>query len=72
MSLQSLFKVSHLLFEYLFEKHFGSLIIYFFHFFLAGTCDTDEFTCLNGNCIPESTKCNTEDDCGDGSDELNC
>ncbi|XP_077977483.1 degenerin unc-8-like [Glandiceps talaboti] len=32
-------------------------------------CDTDMFTCNNGNCIPDNSTCNHVDNCGDGSDE---
>ena len=35
-------------------------------------CDSDQFTCINGQCIPESWKCDATDDCGDNSDEENC
>ncbi|XP_015280262.1 PREDICTED: low-density lipoprotein receptor-related protein 3-like [Gekko japonicus] len=35
-------------------------------------CQSDEFRCLNGKCIPSSWKCNSMDECGDNSDEKNC
>ncbi|XP_077165812.1 low-density lipoprotein receptor-related protein 3 isoform X2 [Paroedura picta] len=35
-------------------------------------CQSDEFRCLNGKCIPSSWKCNSVDECGDNSDEKNC
>ena len=36
-------------------------------------CRDGEFTCVsNGQCIPETFKCNRRDDCEDGSDEENC
>ena len=39
----------------------------------GNTCDSDEFECANGNCIPQSYVCNDIDDCGDDStDEQNC
>lgn len=31
-----------------------------------------EFKCQNSVCVPKTTVCDFEDDCGDGSDELNC
>lgn len=33
-------------------------------------CDGSNFTCLNGHCILEQWKCDNNNDCGDGSDEL--
>ncbi|KAG9338243.1 hypothetical protein JZ751_026048, partial [Albula glossodonta] len=36
------------------------------------SCDSDEFHCVNGKCIPETWKCNTMDECGDNSDEELC
>ncbi|XP_019409279.1 PREDICTED: low-density lipoprotein receptor-related protein 2 [Crocodylus porosus] len=33
-------------------------------------CDAGLFTCLNGLCISERWKCDNDNDCGDGSDEL--
>ncbi|XP_066546735.1 low-density lipoprotein receptor-related protein 12 isoform X1 [Amia ocellicauda] len=36
------------------------------------SCDSDQFHCANGKCIPESWKCNTMDECGDNSDEELC
>ena len=35
-------------------------------------CDSNEFTCQNGNCIRDSWKCDGDNDCGDGSDERDC
>ncbi|XP_063285770.1 low-density lipoprotein receptor-related protein 2 [Pelobates fuscus] len=33
-------------------------------------CESGQFTCLNGRCIPERWKCDNDNDCRDGSDEL--
>ncbi|KAG8454060.1 hypothetical protein GDO86_000627, partial [Hymenochirus boettgeri] len=35
-------------------------------------CNSNEFNCANGKCIPSSKSCNGENDCGDLSDELCC
>lgn len=36
------------------------------------TCDVTEFACQNGNCILSDSYCDGNDDCHDGSDEVNC
>lgn len=36
---------------------------------VADGCTKDEFTCDNGQCIPNVYKCDGRRHCGDGSDE---
>ncbi|XP_025017909.1 low-density lipoprotein receptor-related protein 2-like [Tetranychus urticae] len=35
-------------------------------------CDKKLFKCTNGKCIPKNWLCDSEDDCSDKSDEVNC
>ena len=32
-------------------------------------CSPEQFVCRNGNCVHKNTVCDTDDDCGDGTDE---
>nr|XP_015809424.2 low-density lipoprotein receptor-related protein 3 isoform X1 [Nothobranchius furzeri] len=36
------------------------------------TCQSDEFLCGNGKCLPRSWKCNGQNECGDATDERGC
>ncbi|XP_040066399.1 MAM and LDL-receptor class A domain-containing protein 2 [Ixodes scapularis] len=38
----------------------------------VASCNVQEFRCANGACIPQLQVCNYVDNCGDGSDEVNC
>lgn len=35
-------------------------------------CLDSQFKCSNGSCIPQSWRCDSDNDCGDASDEANC
>lgn len=35
-------------------------------------CEPNEFRCSNKRCVLKTWRCDSDDDCGDGSDEANC
>ena len=35
-------------------------------------CLPNQLQCNNGRCVDERSKCNGYDECGDGSDEIDC
>ena len=35
-------------------------------------CRPGQLTCNNGGCVDIDAKCDGQDDCGDGSDEIDC
>lgn len=40
--------------------------------FLFEGCGAGQFQCNNKKCVSEKNRCDAKDNCGDGSDELNC
>ena len=52
---------------------FSLITLYYLNHFLclsaSKTCNSREFKCNNSLCISRSLKCDTDNDCGDGSDE---
>lgn len=38
----------------------------------GGVCEPNEFKCNNGKCVLKTWICDSDDDCGDNSDEQNC
>lgn len=35
-------------------------------------CEPNQFRCDNMRCVQKTWRCDSDDDCGDGSDERNC
>ena len=53
-------------------QEFNRLVLLFsvdFVLYLGKSCRSDQFRCNNGNCIQKSYVCDSDDDCGDYSDE---
>ena len=44
----------------------------FMHYLLQPDCTSNQFKCLNGQCIPTSSQCDGYVQCFDGSDEIHC
>ncbi|XP_054719022.1 low-density lipoprotein receptor-related protein 8-like [Uloborus diversus] len=44
----------------------------FIRLFVKGHCNSHQFQCGNGRCIPVTWQCDDDDDCGDQTDEVNC
>ncbi|XP_052075235.1 low-density lipoprotein receptor-related protein 2-like isoform X4 [Mytilus californianus] len=47
-------------------------IVVVFYICAVEPCDTNQFQCYNGQCIPNENRCDNDFNCGDRSDELNC
>ena len=45
---------------------------FFIIFVDSGGCEPNEFQCDNKQCVLKSWLCDSDNDCGDGSDERNC
>ena len=58
-----------------FRYDMGCIIIFISLFFPVTEVDCagmDYFQCGNGACLPRIMQCDYHDDCGDGSDEIDC
>lgn len=54
-------------------KSYADTIVSLYSFLpIEPTCGAGEFQCSSGRCIPISFKCDSENDCGDYSDETGC
>ena len=55
------------------DEHKMHIVLYYYSIGNAMTCDDDAFACGSGDkCIPKIWKCDSEHDCLDGSDEVDC
>ncbi|XP_076106439.1 uncharacterized protein LOC143075062 [Mytilus galloprovincialis] len=43
-----------------------------FHIYKIESCTTNQFECVDGQCIPREQRCDDNFDCTDRSDEVNC
>ena len=68
-----IFYTVHMKISFVFAEIFHVLVFhfgYYKYFVSAGnTCSSRQFNCNNGLCINLYLKCDTDNDCGDGSDE---
>lgn len=59
--------INELYFQNLLKK-----VLYFILFLETHVCPITHFKCANYFCVPTDKVCDFNDDCGDGSDELQC
>lgn len=48
------------------------LVVFFFRTGTPSPCEPNEFKCRNGPCTLKLWRCDGDNDCPDGFDELNC
>ena len=49
-----------------------SLYVFTFFTICQGACDSDEFRCKRGECIPGAWRCDGDPDCSNNRDERHC